>query len=75
MPLITSQNAAEMAQRSHAGRRQRKLAEETKPAIPQSGQLEAGDYYVAQKLTRVRLQLARLDDMLDAEVGVPSARL
>lgn len=67
MPLITSQNAAEMAQRSHEARRQRKLAEQTKPAKPLTEPLEAGDSYVTRRLLRVRGQLDRLDAMLDDE--------
>lgn len=65
--LFDSHNAAEMAQRSHAARQQRKLAAQTKPAIPQSGPPEAADSYVTRRLLRVRGQLERLGDMLDHE--------
>lgn len=71
MPRITTANAREMAAKSHAARRQRLAsvtpAAETIPQTPQLNVLQAADPYVNARLARVRLQLARLDDLLDSE--------
>ena len=66
MPLITSQNAAEMAQRSHEARKMRKLAEATKAAIPHPS-LQDADSYLEKRLTRGRGEVESLSDLLDKE--------
>lgn len=69
MPLFTSQNAKEMAARSAAARRERKLREEharlNPPLLPPPPALEAGDAYVARRLSKVREQISRVDVMFD----------
>jgi len=71
MPKIpfTSENASEMAYRSHAAREQatrerKELVERAKDAIALA---ESIPEYVVTRLARVRVQLDRIDDMLMKE--------
>lgn len=66
MPLITSQNAVSMALRSHQARRQRKLAEQAKPARPQPPPEDA-DTFLRNSITRARGTIERLSNLLDKE--------
>jgi hypothetical protein len=63
MALFNSQNAAEMAARSHEARRQRVLM----PAIYLNPQPQHAGDYVASRLVRVREQLNRLDSIMAKE--------
>lgn len=64
LPMITAENAAELAAKSHIVRREKKLARIEKlvaPAMPANIGIIAGDDYAGKTLIRVR---ANLDDTL-----------
>jgi hypothetical protein len=72
MPLFTAANAREMAARSHAARRERAMEREAAKAIapefPQTNPQKNDDaLFIAKRLARVRMQLDRLDGMIEKE--------
>jgi hypothetical protein len=74
MARFTTQNAREMAARSHEARRRRlaNLAEGFSPQSPQIGTYEADDdAYVATRLGRVRRIIAKLDRAIERETNKP----
>jgi hypothetical protein len=69
VPQFTSANAREMAARSQEARRQRKIEREATPMVPQSSPQpgDNNDDFITKRLARVRMQLERLDAMMEKE--------
>ena len=66
--LFTSENAAEMAHRAAIARKRNFEAEQLRRAhrMLEAASIKSNDEFIAAKLTRVRAQIALLDDKLES---------